>query len=134
LKNILFRNDPVAYENCFEERVRERDIHGYATEEYSVKNISLGKLSKELNKVSDRVWAKWTDGKWQKIDPNQNLRKSNRIQFFKQWIGEIVISDAVGVGNKPVKAWKDFNKVKTIFTVPVMHHIWETGKISSSKE
>lgn len=134
LKNILFRNDPEAYENCFEERVRTRDIHGYTTEEYSVKNISLGKLAKELNKVSDRVWAKWTDGKWQKIDPNQNLRKSNRLQFFKQWIGEIVISDAVGVDNKPVKAWKDYNKVKTIFTVPVMHHIWETGKISSSKE
>lgn len=133
LKNILFRNDEEAYENCFEETVRERDIHGYTTEEYSVKNISLAKLSAELNKVSDRVWAKWTDGKWQKIDPNQNLRKSNRIQFFKQWIGEIVISDAVGVDNKPVKAWKEYNKVKTIITVPAMHNIWKTGRISTSK-
>jgi hypothetical protein len=134
LKNILFRNDNEAYENCFEETVRERDIHGYATEEYSVKNISLVRLAEELNKVSDRVWAKWTDGKWQKIDPNQNLRKSNRIQFFKQWIGEIVISDAVGVDNKPVKAWKEYNKVKTIITVPAMHNIWKTGKISSDKK
>ena len=132
LKENLFFGHPEQYEACFSDskRIREKD-GGLSSEEYSVKNLDLKKLGEQLNKVDNKRWYSWTTGKYESIDPDQNLRKNDRLGFVMKYLGEIIEFET-GKNSVPVKAWDHYNSIDAIIDEADIRAIYEKGGMKSA--
>lgn len=105
------------FKACFRE---EKRVYGVDLlkegKTYIARNLDYKLLSKQLNSVDERVWYRWSLGKYSMFDATQNLRKNDRLGFLMGWLGEI-IKIHTGTDNVPAKQWElyynhFFNKVE----------------------
>ena len=137
LRKELFRGNNELYDSIFVTTKRTKYNHNskkYA-EDYDVKNIDWDNLEKALDKISEPIWYNWTDGHYNEIFNGEELRDTNRIEYFKQWIQEVVIAEAFGgkgaeAHNLPYDEYKDYNNFKMLFTPEQAEQIWTKGKYS----
>lgn len=136
LKNELFAGNPKAYEACFAETTRYREIKGgLETEVYKAKNLSLKNLSQQLDALPDEKWYTWTKAKYPVMDKNQQLRKTDRLGFFITYVGQL-ISYEMGSDSLPSKEWQKHLKTSSVLDDVNIRFIWEQGsfKLNADKK
>lgn len=129
LKNHLFLGHPEKFEACFSETDRVREIDGgYSSVQYKAKNLDLAKLAEQLNSIPDNRWSNWCSKQKHDIDPNGELRETNRVGFVLAVLGSIIRRET-GETSLPYTSWDRYQKIDSLIDKSDIKSIYDKGQM-----